>query len=101
MDNQENQNRTQKTVVYDQLSQEKKKSLSVLSLVLGIISFIFCWTIVTPLITGIIGIITSIICLIQHREGTNMAIAGLVLSLIGLVIAFIILALIIIGIAVS
>lgn len=88
--------KSNKAIVTNQLS-ERNNNLAVTSLVLGIISFLFCWTIIVPIIIGIIGTIIGFISLGKKRDGTKIAIAGTVLSIIGLLASTIFLALYIIA----
>lgn len=70
----------------------KPVGMSVASMVLGICSIIFiCIIPYLPLLTGIIGIVLAAISLKNEMGGKGMAIAGLVLSIIAVVIYAIIL----------
>ena len=64
-------------VVVNQL-EHKKDGLAV--------SILFCWCLVIPLILSLIGVITGIISLARTGQHTGLALAGVILSAIGLVI---------------
>ena len=49
---------------------------------------------------GVIGIIMGIVSIAQHREGKGLAVAGIITSVIGLLISLVLGLLIIIGLAV-
>ncbi|HJA93892.1 MAG TPA: DUF4190 domain-containing protein [Candidatus Eisenbergiella merdipullorum] len=72
-------------VVINQL-ENKKDGLAVCSLVVGIFSVIFCWGLVIPLILSLIGLITGIVSLVRTNQHTGLALAGVILSAIGLVL---------------
>ena len=72
-------------VVVNQL-EHKKDGLAVCSLVTGIFSILFCWCLVIPLILSLIGLITGIVSLARTGQHTGLALAGVILSAIGLVI---------------
>ena len=72
-------------VVVNQL-EHKKDGLAVCSLVTGIFSILFCWCLVIPLILSLIGVITGISSLARTGQHTGLALAGVILSAIGLVI---------------
>ena len=55
------------------------------SLVLGIVSIVFCWAFIFGVVAGILGIIFYVQQ--RKRSPNGMAIAGLVTSIIGLVIS--------------
>lgn len=88
---------SQKAVITNQLS-NKNSNASIASLVFGIISLIFCWVFVCPIITGIIGIVVGLVSIIKKREGFGLAIAGIATSLIGLLLNIIISAITLLGI---
>ena len=52
-------------------------------------------------ILGLVGLITGIVSLVQHRAGHGAAVAGVVTSAIGLVIAFIVVVLFIVAIVMA
>ncbi len=63
----------------------KSTGFGIASLVLGIVSIVFCWVPVVGLVSGILGIIFSVK---QRKISQNgIAIAGLVTSIIGLVLS--------------
>lgn len=72
-------------VVINQL-ENKKDGLAIASLVTGIFSILFCWCLVIPLILSLIGLITGIVSLIRTGQHTGLALAGVILSAIGLVL---------------
>ncbi len=73
----------------------KNNSLSVLSLVFGILSLALF---LVPWIAFMVGLITGIISLVQHRAGHGAAVGGVITSALGLLISFIILLLFILAI---
>ncbi|ADL53070.1 DUF4190 domain-containing protein [Clostridium cellulovorans] len=80
--------KSKKAIVRNQVS-NKNNTLAITSLVFGIISLIFCWAPICPIITGIIGTITGFISVIRKRDGSNMAIIGIVLSVLGILLGII------------
>ncbi|RDI61522.1 DUF4190 domain-containing protein [Nocardia pseudobrasiliensis] len=74
--------------------EQKGRGLAITALVLGIIALLSCWTIVGGILFGLVGVIFGIIALVKSRRGTaaggGMAVAGLVLSLLGLIAAIVI-----------
>ena len=88
--------KSNKAIVTNQVS-SKNNGLAIISLVFGIISFLFCWVIICPLLTGVIGAITGAISLIRKRDGSNLAIIGTVLSILGLLIGILFLILYIVA----
>ncbi|AGX44487.1 hypothetical protein [Clostridium saccharobutylicum] len=76
-----------KAVVTNQLA-KKNNGTSISSLVWGIISLGLCWAFIISIITGIVGIIYGIISIAKKRDGFNIAFAGILASLIGLLISF-------------
>ena len=78
----------------------KDNGKGVASLVLGIISIVFCWVPLLALVGGIVGIVLSVK---QRKEYSNgIATAGLVTSIIGTVFsAFYMLIWIFIGTAIG
>lgn len=75
----------------------KTNGLAIASLVLGIIGVLFCWCYGFGLLPSIPGLILGIIALKQIRAtgqpGHGMAIAGIILSSIGLILSAIFIAL--------
>ena len=79
-----------KKVIVEDKAPKKRNSLSVISLVFGVVSFVVCWAVVFPVIIGIIGLVTGIISLVQGREGHKMAMGVVITSSIGLVCGIIV-----------
>lgn len=73
----------QKAIVTNQFP-KKNNGSSITSLVFGIISLILCWVFICSIITGIIGIIAGIVSFVKKRSDLNLAIAGIITSLLGL-----------------
>lgn len=66
------------------------KGLSIASMVLGIISVVFCcclWYIAIP--AGIIGLILGIVGIKKSSEGHGMAIAGIITSSIAIILGLV------------
>lgn len=64
--------------------------MAVASLVLGIVSLVTCWWIgIVAVITGVIGVILGAMARKNQPEKAGMAIAGLVMSAIGLALGLI------------
>jgi uncharacterized membrane protein YkgB len=62
---------------------EKSNAMGVTSLVLGIVSVVFCWVPILGLASGIVGLILAIK---QKKLAPNgIATAGLIISIVGLV----------------
>lgn len=75
---------------------ETKKSnvFAVLGLIFGIITAVFSWLILFNMVPGIAGIVLSVIGLTQKNAGKKgMATAGLITSIAGILIGFMILGL--------
>ena len=67
------------------MEEKKSNGLAVASLVLGIVSIVFCFIIQwLGLIIGIVGIVLGVMA--KKKNPTGMATAGLVLSIIGTVL---------------
>ncbi|NSB12875.1 hypothetical protein [Clostridium beijerinckii] len=77
-----------KAVVTNQIS-KKNSSLAVVSLVLGIMSIILFWAFSYPIILGLAGMIVGLISIAKKRDGLKIAIAGIITSIIGLLIGII------------
>ncbi|CUU50336.1 hypothetical protein [Clostridium beijerinckii] len=77
-----------KAVVTNQIS-KKNSGLAVVSLVLGIMSIILFWAFSYPIILGLAGIIIGLISIAKKRDGLKIAIAGIITSIIGLLIGII------------
>ena len=69
---------------YTEPQNNGKKGMGIASLVLGIVSTVLCCCCTTP-ITGIIGIVLGIISLKKENTAKGLAIAGIILSAIGIV----------------
>lgn len=67
------------------------KGLAIAALVLGILALLFCWTVFGGIILGLIGAILGFVASSKAKKGTaggrGMAITGIVLSILGFVIA--------------
>ncbi|WP_238858892.1 MULTISPECIES: hypothetical protein [unclassified Clostridium] len=77
-----------KAVVTNQIS-KKNSGLAVVSLVLGIMAIILFWAFSYPIILGLAGIIIGLISIAKKRDGLKIAIAGIITSIIGLLIGII------------
>ncbi len=74
--------------------QKGSKAFAVTSMVVGIISLVLSLLVpIVSLICGIIGIVFGSIALYQNRPGRKMAIAGLVCSIIGVAVVFLVIVL--------
>ncbi|MBE6071556.1 MAG: DUF4190 domain-containing protein [Clostridium butyricum] len=74
-----------KAVVTNQYP-KKNNGMAITSLVLGIMSCILCFSPMYSIITGLISLILAIISLIQKRIGYGLAIAGIITSVIGIIL---------------
>ncbi len=94
----------QPTIIVGEREQKGSSNLAVTSLVLGILSILFSillfWIFYFAFIMGVIGIIMGIVSIAQHSEGKGLAVAGIITSVIGLLISLVLGLLIIIGLAV-
>lgn len=80
--------------------QEKPKGFAIASLILGIGSlFTCCCTGFISFFAGVAGLVLGIISLKRNEDGKGMAIAGIVLSSIGIVLSIFIIILFIAGMA--
>jgi len=77
------------------------KGLSITSLILGILGFIGAWIFGSGLLFSIAAVITGHIGLKKEPSGRPLSITGLVLGYIGIAIAVIVLIVVIIGFAVA
>lgn len=77
-----------------QAKQEDKKGFSIASMVLGIISLVFCFVWIISIPSAILAIIFGILGI--KSTGKGMSIAGLVTSGIGIIISFVIFVLLIV-----
>lgn len=78
-----------RAVVYDTMPM-KNNNMAIVGMILGIFSLLGCWVPVWNLIFSIGGIISSAIGL-ARKQRSGMAIAGLVSSIIALLISIVIL----------
>lgn len=85
MDNKDEVVKSNKAVVTNQFP-KKNSNRSIICLVFGILSLVFCWTMVLPIVIGISGIIIGIISIASKREGKNMAVVGIALSITGILL---------------
>ena len=76
----------QPQVVLREVTQQKDNKFATTAMVLGIITLLVCWVPVLAIITGIVGIIISIVSLIKE-DRKWMPILGMIFSIIGLTIA--------------
>lgn len=84
---------------FQPMKNENPAGLSIAAMVLGIASLVLmCFVPYLPILTSIIGIVLAAIALKSNAGGRGMAIAGLVCSIITLVLYVIILILAAIGI---
>lgn len=76
-------------IVGEQNPEEHKKNsnTSVTSLVLGILSLVFVCIPYISIVLAVTGLIFGMISVAQHRDGKNMAIAGIITSGIGVVLS--------------
>lgn len=83
------QPKTPVIIVGEQDPEENRKNsnASVTSLVLGILSMVFSCMFCLSVVMSVVGMIFGIISIVQQRDGKNMAIAGIITSGIGLVLA--------------
>lgn len=74
---------------------EPGRGTAIASLVLGIVSIVFMASIVIPIICGIIGLVLG--CTAKSRGQGGLAIAGIVLSCIGLAMGILFIVLIVVA----
>lgn len=76
-------------IIVGEPEQDKRRSnsLSVCSLVLGIMSVVFFFAPHVTLITGIVAVVQGIVAVAQHRAGQGLAVAGIVTGGIGFLLA--------------
>ena len=83
---------------FQPMKNENPAGLSIASMVLGIASLVLmCFIPYLPVVTAIIGIVLGAIALKNNAGGRGMAIAGLVLSIIVVVLYVIALILVAVG----
>ncbi len=85
-----------RAVVYDAVP-EKNHNASIVALVLGILGIVFCWIPGCNFVLNIIGIVCGAVSLGKKNPGTGMAVAGLILSIIGLLLTALMTFLMILG----
>jgi len=75
--------------------QQQNKGMAVASMVLGIISFVFCWLIYVGGPLAVLGLVLGIVSRKKNDGGRGMAIAGITLSAVslGLMIIFLVIGL--------
>jgi hypothetical protein len=67
------------------ITEVKPKGYGIASMVLGILSIIFCWV---PILSTVMGILAIVFYNVQKKVANNgMAIAGLVTGIIGTVLS--------------
>ena len=66
--------------------QNEPKGFAIAGMVLGIVSIVCCCSPYIGGITGVLGLIFSIMVLAQKRPGKGMAIAGVICAAIGLLL---------------
>lgn len=76
---------SKKAVVTNQYP-KKNNGMAITSLVLGIMSCILCFSPMYSIITGLFGFILAIISLVQKRIGSGLATAGMITSVIGIIL---------------
>ena len=87
MDNNSKLNSTQsKPIIKNEFSNKKTNNIAIFSLVLEIVSIILFFAPIYPIFTGLTGFILGIIGITSTHQKTTLAIAGVVTSVIGLII---------------
>lgn len=76
----------QSQVILREVTQQNSNKFATTSMVLGIITLLVCWVPILSIITGIVGIVISIISLVKE-DRKWMAILGMIFAIIGLTIA--------------
>lgn len=92
-DNNYYQEDPQKPVIINQMedyNSKKSNGMSIASLVLGITSIILCCACGFPVILGTVGLIFGIISLVQNRQDSGMAVAGIITSTIGIILGIVV-----------
>lgn len=80
------------TVIVGEQNPEKSRSsnLAVTSLVLGILSIVFCVIFYVSFIVALVSLIMGIMSLAQHRDGHGLAVGGVITSAVGLLLSLVI-----------
>ena len=73
-----------------QQPQQGGAGLAIASMVLGICSIVFCCVWYLSAVLAIVGLVLAIVSLKGEKPGRGMAIAGLITSIIGLVIVVVV-----------
>lgn len=76
-------------IIVGEPEQDKRRntSLSVCSLVLGIMSIVFFFAPHITLIVGIVAVVQGIVAVAQHRAGQGLAVAGIITGAVGFLLA--------------
>lgn len=95
----ENQQPRDPVIIVGEPERDRRQSssLAVCSLVLGILSIVFCLFPYLSIIIGLVGLIQGIVCLAQRRAGRGMAIAGIVTGVLGVMISILLGVIMVIG----
>ena len=93
----ENQQPRDPVIIVGEPERDKRQSnsLAVCSLVLGILSIVFCLFPYLSIIIGLVGLIQGIVCLAQRRAGRGMA--GSVTGVLGVMISMLLGVIMVIG----
>ena len=83
------QNTQQNLYQMQSQSTEEACGFAIAGMVLGILSIVCCCAWYISVIMAILGLIFSILTIVQHRPGRSLAIAGIICSSIGIVIALV------------
>ena len=83
----------QQGVVITPFERQKSNAVAIVGMVFGIITSVLFWLPVINLLPGIVGIVCSSIGLAQKNSGKGQAIAGLITSIAGILLGFMILGL--------
>lgn len=79
------------SVYSQQPVQEEGKGFAIAGMVLGIVSLVCCCFTPFNAIFAIIGIVLSVLVLVQQKPGKGMAIAGIICSAIALILVILVL----------
>ena len=77
----------QATPIYQQPAAGGSKALAIVALVLGICGLVFCWIPIFGMLIAIAGLICGILSL-KNPSGKGMGLTGMILSIVGCVIGF-------------